>query len=66
MKTVELIRNLGPLSRTEIATEIGYSRSKITSVINDLTDLYVLEEIGDGESKGGRRPRVLDFKDDFG
>lgn len=66
MKTVELIRNHGPLSRTEIAAEIGYSRSKITSVVNDLTELNVLEEIGDGESKGGRRPRVLDFNDDFG
>lgn len=66
MKTVELIRIQGPLSRTEIASEIGYSRAKITSVVNDLTESGVLEEIGDGESKGGRRPRVLDFKDDFG
>jgi predicted NBD/HSP70 family sugar kinase len=60
------IRRLGPLSRTEIAEAIGYSRSKITSVINGLTLAHILEEIGDGTSSGGRRPRVLDFNADFG
>jgi hypothetical protein len=49
------IRRLGPLSR-----------SNITSVVNGLTHAHILEEIGDGTSSGGRRPRVLDFNADFG
>jgi glucokinase-like ROK family protein len=60
------IRKHGPLSRSEIADVTGYSRSKITAVINHLTHLGVLEEIGDGLSSGGRRPRVLNFKAEFG
>jgi glucokinase-like ROK family protein len=35
-------------------------------IINQLTDMGILEEIGDGESSGGRRPRVLNFRADFG
>ena len=60
------IRRHGPLSRTEIAEAIGYSRSKITSVVNDLTSAHILREIGAGTSSGGRRPRVLDFNAEFG
>jgi len=65
-QAVASIRRLGPLSRTEIAETIGYSRSKITSVVNVLTHANILKEIGDGTSSGGRRPRVLDFNADFG
>jgi glucokinase-like ROK family protein len=65
-KAIESIRRLGPLSRTEIADKIGYSRSKITSVVNELTDAGILAELGDGESSGGRRPRVLNFNANFG
>lgn len=65
-EAVTSIRVHGSLSRTEIADVTGYSRSKITAIINRLTDSGILEEIGDGESSGGRRPRVLSFKADFG
>jgi glucokinase-like ROK family protein len=65
-EAVTSIRIHGPLSRTEIADVTGYSRSKITAVINRLTHVGILEEIGDGESSGGRRPRVLNFKAEFG
>lgn len=65
-KAVASIRRLGPLSRTDIADVTGYSRSKITSVINSLTELGILEEAGDGAFSGGRRSRVLNFKPNFG
>lgn len=66
VRAVETIRRMGPLSRTEIADKIGYSRSKITTVVNELTHSGILKEIGAGESSGGRRPRVLSFNADFG
>ncbi len=65
-RTVDSIRKLGPISRTDIANITGYSRSKITAVVNHLTRLGILEEIGSGEASGGRRPRVLNFKAEFG
>jgi len=65
-RAVHSIRKLGPLSRTDIAGITGYSRSKITTVINKLTHLGILEEMGDGLSSGGRKPRVLNFNAGFG
>ncbi|MDL1900622.1 ROK family transcriptional regulator [Anaerolineae bacterium CFX9] len=65
-KAIAILRRQGPLSRTEIADYTGYSRSTITTTINQLTDLGIIEEIGDGETSGGRRPRMLNFKADFG
>jgi glucokinase-like ROK family protein len=65
-KAITMLRLRGPLSRTDIADGTGYSRATITSVINQLTELGILEEIGDGRSSGGRRPRVLSFRADFG
>jgi glucokinase-like ROK family protein len=65
-KAVASIRKLGPLSRTDIADVTGYSRATITTVVNSLTRLGILEEVGDGESNGGRRPRVLHFRAEFG
>ncbi len=65
-KIAACLRRHGPLSRTDIADITGYSRSTITTVVNELTDAGILEEIGDGESSGGRRPRVVSFRPDFG
>jgi glucokinase-like ROK family protein len=65
-QAIESIRKYGPLSRTAIADAMGYSRSRITSVINNLITWGILEEIGEGRSTGGRRPRVLTFKPEFG
>lgn len=64
--TVACLRRFGPLSRTDIADQTGYSRSTITAVVQELTAAGILEEIGDGESSGGRRPRVVSFRPGFG
>ncbi|MCI0712483.1 MAG: ROK family transcriptional regulator [Chloroflexi bacterium] len=66
LNAVESVRRVGPLSRSDIAERLSYSRSKITVVVGDLIDTGILEEVGDGTSTGGRRPRFLDFKADFG
>ncbi len=65
-KTVNLLRQHGTLSRTDIAELTGYSRSKITSVVGELIHKQIVEEGTDGESSGGRRPRELAFRADFG
>lgn len=65
-KALAMLRQHGDLSRTEIADATGYSRATITTVINELIEIGIVEEIGDGISNGGRRPRVLSFRADFG
>lgn len=65
-QAVDAIRQYGPLSRARIAEAISYSPSKITSVVNDLIAANILQEIGEGESTGGRRPRDVDFNPGYG
>lgn len=63
---VEMIRRRGPLSRTDLARLTGYSRAKITPLVGRLLSAGILEEIGDGTSQGGRRPRLLHFNSSQG
>jgi predicted NBD/HSP70 family sugar kinase/DNA-binding MarR family transcriptional regulator len=64
--TVTAIRQSGPLSRTRIAETIGYSPSKITSVVNDLIHDGILEEKGEGPATNARRTKELGFDPKFG
>lgn len=64
--TVAAIRQSGTLSRTHIAETIGYSPSKITSVVNDLMSDGILEEKGEGPATGTRRAREVGFNPKFG
>ena len=55
LRTVETLRSLGKQSRSTIAELITYSPSKMTSVVNDLIDDGILEEVGEEASTGGRK-----------
>lgn len=63
---VAAIRHAGTLSRTRIAETIGYSPSKITSVVSDLIQAGILEEKGEGPATGARRAREVGFNPQFG
>ena len=63
---LKAIRNDGPLSRTDLAAKLGYSRASITLIINNLLASQILQEVGQGKSAGGRPPLLLDFNDKFG
>lgn len=54
-----LIREAGPLSRTELARISGLAVSTVSLRIEELTAAGLVEEAGDGQSRGGRRPRLL-------
>ncbi len=60
------IRQDGPLSRTDLAQKLGYSRASITPMVQKLITQEVLREIGQGQSAGGRRPLLIDFNRQFG
>ncbi len=63
---VGAIRKLGSLSRTDLARMTGYSRANITVVVNNLVETGILNEVGAGNSQGGRRPRMLNFNRELG
>ncbi len=54
------------LSRAEIARRTGRSRSTISELVTRLLDTGLVVELGSGESRGGRRPILIGFRDDAG
>lgn len=53
------MREREPISRAEIARETDLQRSTISAIVEDLKVEGLVEEIGEGESTGGRRPTML-------
>jgi predicted NBD/HSP70 family sugar kinase len=53
------VREREPISRAEIARETELQRSTVSAIVEDLTSEGLIEEIGAGESTGGRRPTLL-------
>ena len=53
------VREREPISRAEIARETKLQRSTISAIVESLKLEGLVEEIGEGESTGGRRPTLL-------
>lgn len=53
------VREREPISRADIARETELQRSTISTIIDALQSDGLIEEIGAGESTGGRRPTLL-------
>jgi len=54
------------VSRAEIARHTGRSRSTISDLVARLIATGLVKEVGSGESRGGRRPILIGFRDDAG
>ena len=52
------------ISRADIARMAGLSRSTVSEIVNEILPLGLVEEVGEGPSRGGRPPIVLEFQDD--
>ncbi|MDQ1639021.1 MAG: hypothetical protein QOF62_2360 [Pyrinomonadaceae bacterium] len=55
------VRELGPISRADIAREIELQRSTISYIVDELINHGLIEEIS-GESTGGRPPNLLSLR----
>lgn len=56
------VRARAPISRAEIARETLLQRSTVSAIVGDLQQAGMIEEIGAGESTGGRKPTMLKLK----
>lgn len=52
------------ISRAELSRRLEISRSTSSEVVGQLLESGLIAEIGDGPSRGGRRPILLEFRDD--
>lgn len=58
------VREREPISRAAIAKETALQRSTVSSIVDSLVAENFIEEIGVGESNGGRKPTLLRLKKD--
>jgi predicted NBD/HSP70 family sugar kinase len=56
------VREREPISRAEIARETELQSSTVSAIVEDLTREGLIEEVGEGESTGGRRPTMLKLR----
>ncbi|MFW6071515.1 MAG: ROK family protein [Candidatus Bipolaricaulota bacterium] len=61
-----LLYNNGAQSRTEIASNTNLTRPTISNITSKLLSAGLIEEVGVGESTGGRKPTLLDINEEFG
>lgn len=53
------VREREPISRAEIARETDLQRSTVSAIVDELEANGLVEEVGEGESTGGRPPTML-------
>jgi predicted NBD/HSP70 family sugar kinase len=65
---LQQVINNGPISRIEIARNLGMNKSSITALYNEVDDVGYLKEIGSGEASklGGRKPTLVVLNSQYG
>ena len=58
---LNLVKNRGPISRTQLAADSGLAQGTITNITRDLMDDGMVREVASGPSTGGRRPILLEI-----
>lgn len=66
MLLLNLIREHGPVSRTDLAATAQLSPATVSGITGGLIDQGLVAERATGESTGGRRPVLLAFNTDAG
>jgi len=61
VKVTNLVRDNGGISRAELVKRSGLSAPTISRIIEGLIREGLVVEVGAGESKGGRKPTLLQF-----
>ena len=65
-EVLRALRKHGQTSRAEITNITGWSRAKTSQEVNSLVEKGYLMDVGEGVSRGGRKPRLLRFNSKLG
>lgn len=63
---LEAVIQHAPLSRSQISEKTGLNKATVSNLVQDLIDNHLVQEIGPGESSGGRKPTMLLFQEKTG
>jgi predicted NBD/HSP70 family sugar kinase len=58
---LELIRRDGPITRSDVSRRLHLSLPTITRIVTDLIEENLVREFSAADSRGGRRPALLEF-----
>jgi predicted NBD/HSP70 family sugar kinase len=58
---LELIRRDGPITRSDVSQRLHLSLPTITRIVTDLIEEKLVLELSAADSRGGRRPALLEF-----
>ncbi|WP_192043597.1 ROK family transcriptional regulator [Paenibacillus rhizovicinus] len=59
---LDAVLRYAPLSRAQISERTGLNKATVSSLVQDLIDSHLVADIGPGESSGGRKPNLLEFR----
>jgi predicted NBD/HSP70 family sugar kinase len=60
------LERAGPVTRSELIDATGLSAPTVGSLIGELVQLNLLQDLGTGPSRGGRRPSLVEFNARYG
>ncbi|MEK3825312.1 ROK family transcriptional regulator [Paenibacillus sp. FSL K6-1558] len=63
---LDTIRRHAPLSRAKLSEVTGLNKATVSNLVADLISDELVQEIGPGESSGGRKPLMLLFRSTAG
>ncbi|MGF7048309.1 putative NBD/HSP70 family sugar kinase [Paenibacillus sp. DS2015] len=58
---LDTIRQHNPLSRVRVSEITGLNKATVSNLVLELIDNHLVQEIGPGQSSGGRKPTMLLF-----
>ncbi|HTJ41718.1 MAG TPA: ROK family transcriptional regulator [Kofleriaceae bacterium] len=61
---LQLIWRERQITRADVARRTGLSPSTVSAIVDELARAGLVRDIGSGESRGGRRPVLVGFRDD--
>jgi predicted NBD/HSP70 family sugar kinase len=61
---LETLRRLSPCSRADLRQATGLHISTVANIVEELIQADLVEEVGTGDSSGGRKPQLLRLKTD--
>ena len=65
-KVLNIIRDQQPISRTEIAKQCNLGVSTLSYIIEELKTQRLIYEVGEANSTGGRKAKLLRFNKNYG
>lgn len=64
-KIIEYMFRVGQISKVQLAKELNLSMPTVISNVNELLEKGIIVEVGEGQSTGGRKAKLLSLRNDY-